>query len=305
MIAIDLDYARPNKLDEALRLLSGAGSIPLAGGQSLVPALSTASALAANDKPTLLVDISRVAELRSVTIVDRQLVIGAAVTLAAVAAACATRSVPLLGDVLLNVASAAVRNRGTLVGNLVSASPNSELPVVMVALGAVLALQSVAGIRHVAAIDFFAGPHKTALTDSEIVTEVRIPLAADRSRGAFREVALRAGAPPLCCVATCLTTSSDGKLGDVRIAAGGIAGRPIRCAEIETSLYGHSVTASLSPCFADDVTVAPSPELPHSTYAAAVLPVLIRRVVADALAYFSDAGAEEALATSSIAVPAS
>ena len=136
MIAIDFDYARPMQLDEALMLLSRDGAIPLAGGQSLVPALSTAAALAAEVKPTLLVDISRLAELRRLEIVNRRLVLGAAVTLAAVAAAQATRSVSLLSDVVLTVASTAVRNRGTLVGNLVSASPNREMPVVMVALGA-------------------------------------------------------------------------------------------------------------------------------------------------------------------------
>ena len=294
MIAIDFDYTRPLQLDEALRLLRRPGTIPLAGGQSLVPALSTARALAADDKPKLLVDIGRLPELRRLTVIDDQLVIGAAMTMAAVAAHPATRSVPLLGDVLLTVASAAIRNRGTLVGNLVSASPNSELPIVMVALGAVLVLRSMIATRDMAAADFFVGAHRTILEAGEIVTEVRIPLSDGRASGGFREVAARAGAPPLCCVAACLTAGPDGHLSEVRIAAGGIAGRPVRCAEAEASLIGHPSGRPMPPRFADDVAVSPSPEMPEGDYAATVLPVLIRRAVADALARLAGTDASNA-----------
>ena len=283
MIAIDLDYARPAHLDEALGLLSRAGAIPLAGGQSLVPTLSTGSALAGKAKPSLLVDISHLAELRRLALVDGCLVIGAAVTLSAVAADPATRAVPLLADVLPTVASFAVRNRGTLVGNLVSASPNSELPVVMVALGAVLTLRSTDSIRDVAAVDFFVGPHRTVLDRGEIVAEVRVPLPVGRAAGGFHEVAARSGAPPLCCVAAYLEAGPDDRLSIVRIAAGGVAGRPVRCAAAEASLAG----AAAGPDLAASVEAAadrvpPSPDLPETEYAAAVLPVLLRRAVTDA-----------------------
>ena len=284
MIAIDFDYVRPTQLGEALRLLSRAGAVPLAGGQSLVPALSSARALAADVGPTLLVDISRLPELRRLAVVGDQLAIGAAVTLAAVQRDPATRSVPVLGDVLPTVASAAIRTRGTLVGNLVSASPNSELPVVMVALGAVLALRSASGTRDVAAADFFVGPHRTILEAGEIVTEVRVPVPVGMAGGGFQEIATRAGAPPLCCVAAYLAATPDGYLSDVRVAAGGIAGRPFRCADAEASLGNHVVSAPLPPDFAVDVAVSISPELPEASYAAKVLPVLIRRAVKDALA---------------------
>ncbi len=298
MIAIDFDYTRPMQLDEALRLLRRPDTIPLAGGQSLIPALSTARALAADDKPKLLVDIGRLPELRRLAVIDDQLVIGAAMTMAAVAADPATRSVPLLGDVLLTVASVAVRNRGTLVGNLVSASPNSELPVVMVALGAVLALRSMIATRDVAAADFFVGAHRTILEAGEIVLEVRIPIQAGRASGGFREVAARAGAPPLCCVAACLTEGPDGHLSSVRIAAGGIAGRPVRCADAEASLISHPSRRPIPPRFAEDVAVSPSPEMPEGEYAATVLPVLIRRAVADAIARLAGTDAAESFGPS-------
>ena len=284
MIAIDFDYARPLQLDEALRLLGRPGAIPLAGGQSLVPALSMAHALAADTQPTMLIDISRLTELRHISIVNHHLVIGAAVSMATIAANPVTRSVPLLGEVLPNVASAAIRTLGTLVGNLVSASPNSELPVVMVALQAVLALRSAAGTRDVRAADFFVGPHRTILDAGEIVTEIRIALPAGEASAAFQEVAARAGAPPLCCVAACLTIGRDGRCSDVRIAAGGIIGRPVRCTDAEASLNGHPCDCPLPLGFADNVALPPSPDLPEARYAATVLPVLIRRAVSDAIA---------------------
>lgn len=81
-------------------------------------------------------------------------------------------AVPLLAPALLSVGSAAVRSRGTLVGNLVRASPNSELPVAVVTLGAGLVLPRPSDERVFGAQDFFPGPHRTALKAGELVTEL-------------------------------------------------------------------------------------------------------------------------------------
>jgi len=283
MITTDFDYARPSSLSEALDLLERPGAVPLAGGQSLLPLLADRSVAA-----DLLVDIGRLAELRRVARDRDWLVIGAGATLATVMTAEAAKPIPLLAEALRSVGYAAIRNRGTLVGNLVRASPNSELPVAMVALDAHLVLRQRTGQREVAAADFFLGPHRTVLVLGELVTELRIGLpASGRALGGFAEVAVRAGAPPLCCVAVVLTIDETAVVIEARMTVGGITGVPARWREAEATLVGHPLSESvarLAQCGEPDLL--PSPDLPEAAYARDVLPVLARRAVAAAATRF-------------------
>ena len=280
MISSDISYTRPGSVAEALRLLGQTGVVPLAGGQSLVPMLADRSAAA-----TLLVDISRLDELRRVRVTAAQLSIGGAATLAAAMSADVTAACPLLVEVLHSVASTAIRNRGTLVGNLVSVSPNSELPVAAVALGGVLVLRSAAGDRELEAHAFFRGPHATALEPGELVTEFRIPLnPATAVAGGFAEVAARAGAPPLCCVAVCLRTGPTGLIEYARIVAGGITGIPARCGGHEAAVIDYPAVEAAHRLRSAVSVLKPADALPEAAYALDVLPVMIRRAAAAALA---------------------
>ena len=279
MIPTDFDYVRPASVGEALSLLNRAGAMPLAGGQSLVPLLADRSVTA-----DLLVDISRLAELRRVSLTPGCLSIGAAASLGSLMTPEFATAVPLLAAALLSVGSAAIRNRGTLVGNLVRASPNSELPVAVVALDASLVLRSLDGERVLRAHDFFLAPHRTALGAGELVTELRIPLGATgRTAGTFAEVAAPAGAPPLCCAAVHLQTDANGLVGEARIVAGGVTGIPARCPEHEASVIGHPVREAPVRLANVATSLQPSLELPDAAYALDVLPVLIRRAVSQAV----------------------
>ncbi len=280
MIPTDFDYARPASVGEALSLLSRAGAMPLAGGQSLVPLLSDRSVTA-----DLLVDISRLAELRQVHLTREHLSVGAAASLGSLMTPELATAVPLLATALLSVGSAAVRSRGTLVGNLVRASPNGELPVAVVALDASLVLRNLDGERVLGAQYFFLGPHRTALGAGELVTELRIPLnAAGRTAGAFAEVAAPAGAPPLCCAAVHLQTDASGVVSKARIVAGGVTGVPARCPEHEASVVGHPIHEAPARIANVATSLQPSPELPDAAYALDVLPILIRRAASRAVA---------------------
>lgn len=280
MIPTDFDYARPTSVGEALNLLSRTGAMPLAGGQSLVPLLADRSVTA-----DLLVDISRLAELRRVSLTREHLSVGAAASLGSLMTPELATAIPLLAAALLSVGSAAIRSRGTLVGNLVRASPNSELPVAVVALGASLVVRSLHGERVLGAQSFFLGPHRMALGAGELVTELRIPLnAAGRTAGAFAEVAAPAGTPPLCCVAIHLQTDADSLVSEARIVAGGVTGVPARCPEHEASIVGHPVHEAPARLANLLTSLQPSPELPEAAYALDVLPVLIRRAASRAMA---------------------
>lgn len=287
MIPTDFDYARPVSVREALSLLNRAGAMPLAGGQSLVPLLADRSVTA-----DLLVDISRLAELRQVNLTRECLSIGAAASLGSLMTPELAMALPLLAAALLSVGSAAIRSRGTLVGNLVRASPNSELPVAVMALDASLVLRSLDSERVLGAQDFFLGPHRTALGAGELVTELRIPLgAAGRTAAAFAEVAAPAGAPPLCCVAVHLQTDAGSLVGKAWIVAGGVTGVPARCPEHEASAVGHPIDEAPARLANVLTSLQPSPELPEAAYALDVLPVLIRRAASRAVAQFGEPSA--------------
>lgn len=258
--------------------------MPLAGGQSLVPLLADCSVTA-----DLLVDISRLAELRRVHLTPEYLSIGAAATLGSLMTTAFATAFPLLAEALLSVGSAAIRSRGTLVGNLVRGSPNSELPVAVVALGASLVVRSLKGERMCEAHDFFLGPHRPALGPGELVTELRIPLgAAGRTAGAFAEVSAPAGAPPLCCVAVHLQTDASSLVGEARIVAGGVTGVPARCPEHEMSVVGHPVSEVPARLANVAASLQPSHELLEAAYALDVLPVLIRRAASRAIAQLGE-----------------
>jgi carbon-monoxide dehydrogenase medium subunit len=272
------DYARPATIDEALALLGREGATALAGGQSLIPLLATRSTM-----PTLLVDIGRIAELRTIEPTPRGLRVGAAARLAEIAGQASAAGLSLLAEAIASVATPAIRNRATLVGNLVRASPNSELPVAVTALDARLILRGPEGVREITAETFFLGPHRTAIADGEIVTSVLFPMShAARTGSAFVEVAASANAPPLACVAAHLECDADGLITQARLVVGGITGVPERCKEAEAALAGQPAGSAAGLLDAAAAGLAPSPVLPDAAYAAEILPVLLRRAIAAA-----------------------
>lgn len=183
-------YAKAATLDELWRLRAEAGEDAklIAGGQSLLAGLSFRLS-----QPSALIDITGLAALRGVEETQRGLRIGALTTLAQLGR-CehVRRKAPLLAAAVPLIAHAAIRNRGTLGGNLAYADPASELPACLVALDARLVLRGPAGAREVRAQEFFLGLFETALRPDEIIEAVIAP-AQDDARVAIREIARRSG----------------------------------------------------------------------------------------------------------------
>ena len=171
------DYARAESLDEAIGLLAAADgdARPLAGGQSLGPMLNLRIA-----RPTLLVDLSPVAELREVSEDGDGVTIGASVVHSAIE----DGEVPdptagLLRRAASGIAYRAVRNRGTVGGSLAHADPAGDWAPVMMALGASLGIRGPEGGRSVEADAFIADPLTTVLERGEIVEAIRVPRLSD------------------------------------------------------------------------------------------------------------------------------
>jgi aerobic carbon-monoxide dehydrogenase medium subunit len=206
----------------------------LSGGQSLLPLLNMRMA-----RPAVVVDVNGLKELDGIS-VNGALEIGALTRQSRVEHSReVAAAAPLVSEAVRYIGHPAIRNRGTVGGNIAHADSASELPAVMVALGAEVVALGADGERSIPADDFFVTHYTTAL-DRELVTGVRIPLA-ERPGTAFIEVARRHGDFALVGVAAALTLDDAGRCTRARIALSGVAGAPHRPREAESLLEGELV----------------------------------------------------------------
>lgn len=175
MIPAPFEYTRPATLDEAVGTLAEVGDEAkvLAGGQSLLPLLRLRLAY-----PEMLVDVSRLTELRGVRDRGDTLSLGAMTTHHQLATdPLIIEHCGLIAMAARTVADPAVRHRGTLGGSLSHADPAGDLPAVITALDAELVARGPRGERVISAAEFFVDYLTTSLADDEILTEVRVPKA--------------------------------------------------------------------------------------------------------------------------------
>lgn len=203
-------YAAPDSLG-AMRMVLAAnpGAAILAGGQSLLPGL--------RDKaPPLFVDIRRIDALKAIDVADGRARVGAGVSLAAlarhpVAAQGIAAAIAFVGNVT-------IRNRATVGGSLAWADPRGELPLVLLALDALV----VTDRREIPIADFITGPFATALEENEIV------IAAEFETGrtlAFEELLVRNS------TGRALVSVACERVGRaMRYTVGGLVDRPVRSA---------------------------------------------------------------------------
>jgi carbon-monoxide dehydrogenase medium subunit len=173
VIPAPFDYLRAESTDAAVAALAehGPDAKLLAGGQSLIPLMRFRLAT-----PAVLVDVSELAELSYIRDDGEQVAIGAMTRHGELEhSELLAREVPILAHVAGLVGDPSVRHRGTLGGSLAHGDPASDLPAVVLALGAELVVQGPAGRREVPATGFFTGFLETALAADEVLVEVRVP----------------------------------------------------------------------------------------------------------------------------------
>ncbi len=175
------DFVKPNTLADAVAALRTEGAIPLAGGQTLVPALRQRL-----NAPKALVSLTGIAALQGVRRDGAELVIGAA-TPHAVVAREAKVHYPALAALAGGIGDPAVRNRGTIGGSLANNDPAACYPAAVLASGATV----VTDRRRIEADDFFQGMFTTALEEGEIITEVRFPIPERAAYAKFPQPASR------------------------------------------------------------------------------------------------------------------
>lgn len=277
------EYTRPHSVEEALALLTqgGADAKVLAGGQSLVPMMNLRLA-----RPSRLVDVNRIPGHDYIREEKDALVIGFLARHEDVRRSPLVRAhCPLVVAAYQYVAHGTIRNRGTLCGNLCHADPASEMPAVMLALGAQMEIQGPKGLRSVAAGDFFKGLYQTALQHDEMLLRVRIPIASPGQGCGFHEVSTRRGDFAFVCVAALLTLQ-DARITAAAVAAAGVGNHALRLTAVEQRLIGQRPDAALLETAAQEArrSVAPHGDaLVSAIYRSELLETLSRRALADAI----------------------
>lgn len=222
-------------LSEAYALLHQrpAGLRVLAGGTDFMVALNARVGLA---RIGHVLDIWRLQELRGIAVLDGALRIGALTTYAELMRSeLMLRHLPALAAVSREVGAWAIQNRGTIGGNVCNASPAGDTLPLLLASEARFVLGGPRGERAVAADAFFLAYRKTALGADELLLRIDIPLTPE-TRLVYRKVGTRKAQSISRTLVAVGAARRDGKLQQVRIAAGCVAPVPLRCRRAEAAV---------------------------------------------------------------------
>ena len=240
MIPAAFDYESPTSVDEALRVLAAAGDREvkvLAGGQSLMPVLRLRMAA-----PELVVDLSRIAELRGVRDDGDAVVLGAMTTHDDVTREPLVRQhALLLAEAARTVADPQIRHRGTFGGSLAHADPAGDMPAPALALDAEMVIAGASGRRTVPAAEFFQDLFTTALAEDEILVEIRVP--KHTGWGAhYEKFSPVAQAWSIVAVAAAVRVE-NGTIAQAKVALTNMGLVPLRATAVEQALVGREATA--------------------------------------------------------------
>jgi carbon-monoxide dehydrogenase medium subunit len=221
MKAAAVEYVGPRSLTEAVDLLAkhrGEARV-IAGGQSLVAMMNLRVA-----SPDLLIDISRLAELRTVSDDGDAVTVGACVTHAAIEdGRAADPSRGLMPRVAAGLAYRAIRNRGTIGGSLALSDPAAEWPAVLTALDAEVMVSGPSGQRSVRCTEFATGIFETSLGADEVIESVRIPKLSADARWGYLKLCRKSGE----FASALAVVIADHMRGYFRVALGAVNGAPL------------------------------------------------------------------------------
>lgn len=243
----EIELFRPKTLEEALALLSDhvPNGKPLAGGTNIVVEMRVG-----HHQGKSMVDLNRLQELRGIQNDNGHIVMGGGTTVTDLLThpLIASHGLPLRQSAVV-FANPLIRNRATVAGNLVDASPAADLAPPLLALGAEVELVSKGNTRKehtrwVPLDEFMVGVRKTLIQPDELMRSIRWTRPSAYSAGSFYKVGLRkADAISVLSVAVMVECDPAGRCTLARIALGALAPRPLRANEAEAALLGHPLQA--------------------------------------------------------------
>jgi CO/xanthine dehydrogenase FAD-binding subunit len=243
-VPVEPPIETPGSLVDAYAILAGSTAespvTPIAGGTDVMVRITGEIGA----PPGRMVDLSRLAELRGVSVDGGAVVIGAATTYTQIRRSDACREhLPALVEAAATIGAAQIQNRGTLGGNIANASPAGDTLPVLLALDAAIDVGGPRGERTIPAADFWVAYRRTALAPDELILRIRIPVAGGRE-ARFRKIGTRrAQAISKVVLAVAWRDSHQvqgSRWSEVRVALGSVADRPIRAAASEAILEGST-----------------------------------------------------------------
>ena len=236
-----MDVLTPTTLDEALRLRSDhPDARPIQGGTDLMVALNFD-----RERPSVLLNLNEVGELRGFTRDNGSLRLGSGLTYAEIEHGELREVLPALAEASRTVGSPQIRNRGTIGGNLGTASPAGDAIPPLVVEGAEVECASVRGTRRVPVLDFITGVKRNALAPDELITAVW--LTPTNAAQTFMKVGPR-NAMVIAVVSLALSAGDE-----LRASVGSASPRPVlvTAPREESASFAERVADAASPI--DDV----------------------------------------------------
>ena len=235
MFAAEFEYRKAGSIAEAVQLLSDNPDAKLlAGGHSLIPLMRFRLA-----RPELLIDIGGIANLRGITVSGDTINIGALTTHAEIASSAEVQQANgLLAEAAGGIGDPAVRNRGTIGGNLAHADPASDWATVLTALGATVSAQGPSGSRTIAVADLIEDAFATALAENELITTVSVPTLSANQRAEYAKMAHPASFYAVVGGAVVVTMDGD-RCTAASVAVGGLTPRPVKASSVRAGANGN------------------------------------------------------------------
>lgn len=233
-------YVAAQTVEEAVRSVSQTGATIFAGGTDLMPRWSRNLV----SRPTAVVDVKGVEQLRGIRLAGGDVSVGACVLMSELETHPTIRAAaPILADAAARVACPQIRNRATVGGNLCNGSPAADTAVPLILLDAVLEIASCRpnGIatREIPIAGFFRGPGSTVLQPGEVLTCIRFqPLPAE-SFWAWDKFGTRPAMEIAVASVGVVLHRAEGRVVDARVAYGSVAPIPLRGHQAESALIGR------------------------------------------------------------------
>lgn len=273
MIPATFDYVEAESADAALAALAEHGDEAklMAGGHSLIPLMKFRLAT-----PSVVIDIGRIEDLSYIRDDGDHLAIGALTTHRMVETSDLLKAqAPMLSHIASHVGDPAVRHRGTLGGSLAHADPASDLPAALLALGGSLVAKGPNGTREIPGTEFFTGFLESALAPDELVTEVRIPKAADAG-WSYQKFNRRAQDWAIVGVAALVPKNGD----PARVSLVNMGPTPMRASGVEAAL-NDGASADEAAAHAADGASPPEDLNGDAEYRTHLAQVLVKRALAE------------------------
>ncbi|MBC8449979.1 MAG: FAD binding domain-containing protein [Chloroflexi bacterium] len=225
-------YFLPQSAAEAVQLLAeyGPSLLIMAGGTIAMPLINEGISF-----PERVMGL-RQAGLSGVVQANGHVAVGACTTLSQVMA---WGEIPALREAARSVGAWAIRNMGTVGGNLFAPPPAGDLAVMLLALDAQVKLVSVGGERLVPLADFYTGFLATVLEPGELVTAIQVPLPQGKT--VFRKFGRRQTNTPAVVTVAAHVVLAGHTVRDARIALGAVGPHPLRSRQAEASLIGATL----------------------------------------------------------------